>query len=68
MDIFSSEMVLSESMKRQLRQMCIYARIAGIDMEAVREALHDKGILPCTDKNGSKKALSEIYAYVACSF
>lgn len=68
MDILTSEMVLSETMKIQLRQMCIYARITGIDMENVRLRLHEEGFLPCTDKNGSKKALEKVYEYVACSF
>ena len=68
LDILASEMVLSETMRSQLRQMCIYARIAGIDMEVERAGLLEKGALPCRDKNGSKKILAEIYRYVACSF
>ena len=64
----ASEMVLSESMNNQLRQMCIYAALAGIDMEEIRERLSAEGKLPCADKNASKKVLSEIYDYVACSF
>lgn len=67
-DILSSEMELSFSMKNRLRQICIYADIAGIDMESIRKELIDKGVLPCTDKNGSKKALAEIYDNVACAF
>ncbi len=64
----SSEMVLSESMKIQLRQICIYATLAGIDVEEIRLKLESEGKLPCPDKNSSKKVLSEIYDYVACSF
>ena len=64
----ASEMVLSESMKNQLRQICIYASLAGIDMEEIRIRLTEEGKLPCPDKNSSKKVLSEIYDYVACSF
>ena len=63
-----SELVLSESMKNQLRQICIYADLAGIDMEDIRGKLTVEGKLPCPDKNSSKKVLSEIYDYVACSF
>ena len=63
-----SELVLSESMKNQLRQICIYADLAGIDMEDIRGKLTAEGKLPCPDKNSSKKVLSEIYDYVACSF
>ena len=63
-----SELVLSESMKNQLRQICIYADLAGIDMEEIRGKLTEEGKLPCPDKNSSKKVLSEIYDYVACSF
>ena len=63
-----SELVLSESMKNQLRQICIYASLAGIDMEEIRIRLTEEGKLPCPDKNSSKKVLSEIYDYVACSF
>ena len=63
-----SELVLSESMKNQLRQICIYADLAGIDMEDIRGKLTEEGKLPCPDKNSSKKVLSEIYDYVACSF
>jgi hypothetical protein len=62
------DLVLSESMKNQLRQICIYASLAGIDMDEVRMKLTEEGILPCKDKNSSKKALSEIYDHVACSF
>jgi hypothetical protein len=68
LDALTSEMVLSETMKVQLRQMCVYADIAGIDMEEIRKRLLDEGILPCPDKNSSKKAMAEIYSYVACSF
>ena len=68
LDILTSEMVLSETMKVQLKQMCIYAGIAGIDMDEIRKRLLDEGILPCPDKNSSKKAMAEIYSYVACSF
>ncbi len=64
----AEKMVLSESMKNQLRQICIYASLAGIDMDTVREKLIEEGKLPCTDKNSSKKVLVEIYDYVACSF
>ena len=63
-----SELVLSESMKNQLRQICIYAALAGIDMEEIRKRLRAEGKLPCPDKNSAKKVLSEIYDYVACSF
>ena len=63
-----SELVLSESMKNQLRQICIYADLAGIDMEEIRGKLTEEGKLPCPDKHSSKKVLSEIYDYVACSF
>jgi len=66
--IFEGDMVLSESMKIQLRQICIYADLSGTDLETVHRHLTEKGILPCSDKNSSKKALSEIYDYVACSF
>ncbi len=62
------EMVLSESMKNQLRQICIYAYLAGINMDLIREKLIAEGKLPCPDKNASKKVLAEIYDYVACSF
>jgi hypothetical protein len=62
------DLVLSESMKNQLRQICIYASLTGIDMDEIRIKLTDEGILPCRDKNSSKKALSEIYDHVACSF
>ncbi len=68
LDIFASEMVLSETMKGQLRQICTYARIAGVDMEEIRDRLHKEGLLPCADKNGSKKALAKVYSYAACSF
>ena len=68
LDIFASEMVLSETMKGQLRQICVYARIAGVDMDEIRERLHKEGLLPCTDKNGCKKALAKVYSYAACSF
>ena len=64
----ASEMVLSESMKNQLRQMCVYASLAGVDMGEIREKLLAEGKLPCGDKNSSKKVLSEIYDHVACSF
>ena len=64
----ADEMVLSESMKNQLRQICIYASLAGINMDFVRDKLTAEGKLPCTDKNSSKKVLAEIYDYVACSF
>ena len=67
-DIFASEMVLSETMRIRLAQMCLYARIEGIDLAALKAELHEKGVLPCSDKVSSKKALSEIYDYVACSF
>ena len=68
LDILSSEMVLSEAMKVQLHQICIYARIAGVDMEEIRDRLHKEGLLPCTDKKGSKEALQKVYLYAACSF
>ena len=64
----ASEMVLSESMKSQLRQICIYASLAGIDMGEIREKLLEERKLPCGDKNSSKKVLAEIYDHVACSF
>ncbi len=63
-----SEMVLSQTMENQLRQICIYAALAGIDMEEIGKHLRAEGKLPCPDKNSSKKVLSEIYDYVACSF
>ncbi len=63
-----ADLVLSESMKNQLRQICIYASLAGIDMDEIRRKLTEEGILPCSDKNSSKRALSEIYDHVACSF
>ena len=67
-DIFAGEMVLSETMRSQLAQMCTYARIEGIDLAEIKKELTETGILPCKDKNGSKKALAEIYRHVACSF
>lgn len=67
-DILLSEMKLSQTMENQLRQICIYAYLAGIDMEEIRIWLTEEGKLPCPDKNSSKKVLSEIYDYVACSF
>ena len=67
-DIFADEMVLSETMKLQLAQMCTYARIEGIDLEEIKRELTEEGILPCSDKTASKKALAEIYRHVACSF
>ena len=67
-DIFEGEMVLSETMRMQLAQMCTYARIEGIDLSEIKRKLTDEGLLPCSDKNASKKALAEIYRYVACSF
>lgn len=66
--ILLSEMKLSQTMENQLRQICIYASLAGIDMEEIRIRLTEEGKLPCPDKNSSKKVLSEIYDYVACSF
>ncbi len=68
MDIFEGEMVLSETMRMQLAQMCAYARIEGIDLSQIKRKLTDEGLLPCSDKNASKKALAEIYRHVACSF
>jgi len=68
MDILGREMVLSAQMRSQLLQMCKYAEIAGIDMMAIRKKLTEEGVLPCSNKNDSKKALSEIYDHVACSF
>ena len=67
-DIFANDLVLSETMKVQLRQICIYARITGIDLLKVRDRLIKEEILPCKDKNASKKALARIYDDVACSF
>ena len=67
-DIFEGEMVLSETMRMQLAQMCTYARIEGIDLEEIKRKLTDEGLLPCSDKTASKKALAEIYRHVACSF
>ena len=67
-DIFASEMVLSETMRLKLAQICLYARIEGISLEEIKDRLHEEGVLPCSDKGSSKKALSEIYDYVACSF
>lgn len=67
-DIFEGYLVLSETMKVQLRQICIYARIVGIDLTELRELLIKEDILPCKDKNASKKALARIYDDVACSF
>jgi hypothetical protein len=67
-DIFADDLVLSETMKVQLRQICIYARIVGIDLTELRELLIKEDILPCKDKNASKKALARIYDDVACSF
>ena len=64
----AADLVLSESMKNQLRQVCIYAALSGTDMEEIRSKLSAEGKLPCADKNSSKKVLSEIYDYVACSF
>lgn len=66
--ILLSEMKLSQTMENQLRQICIYASLAGIDMEEIGKRLRAEGKLPCPDKNSSKKVLSEIYDYVACSF
>jgi len=63
-----NEMVLTEAMKNNLRQICIYAHTAGIDLEIMRQDLEKKGTLPARDKESSKKALTEIYDYVACSF
>ncbi len=67
-DIFEGEMVLSETMRMQLAQMCTYARIEGIDLSEIKRKLTDEGLLPCSDKTASKKALAEIYRHVACSF
>lgn len=67
-DIFEGEMVLSETMRMQLAQMCTYARIEGIDLSEIKRKLTDEGLLPCSDKIASKKALAEIYRHVACSF
>ena len=67
-DIFEGYLVLSETMKVQLRQICIYARIVGIDLTELRELLIKEDILPCKDKNASKKALARLYDDVACSF
>ena len=67
-DDLAAEMVLSESMKNQLRQICVYAVLSGIDIWKLRAGLKEEGRLPCPDKNSSKKVLSEIYDYVACSF
>ena len=67
-DIFEGEMVLSETMRMQLAQMCTYARIEGIDLSEIKRKLTDDGLLPCSDKTASKKALAEIYRHVACSF
>ena len=67
-DIFEGDMVLSETMRMQLAQMCTYARIEGIDLEEIKRELTEEGILPCSDKTASKKALAEIYRHVACSF
>ena len=67
-DIFEGDLVLSETMKVQLRQICVYARITGIDLSEVRDQLIKEEILPCKDKNASKKALARIYDDVACSF
>lgn len=67
-DIFEGDMVLSETMRMQLAQMCIYAHIEGIDLVEIKRKLTDEGFLPCSDKNASKKALAEIYRHVACSF
>ena len=66
--IFEGEMVLSETMRMQLAQMCTYARIEGIDLDEIKRKLTDEGLLPCSDKTASKKALAEIYRHVACSF
>lgn len=68
MEILAGEMVLSETMRSQLAQICTYARIEGIDLEDIKRELTAEGILPCTDKKDSKKALAEIYRHVACSF
>ena len=67
-DVLASDLVLSESMKNRLRQICIYAALTGIDLDEMRDKLTAEGKLPCSDKNSSKKVLSEIYDYVACSF
>ncbi len=67
-EALEAEMILTESMKNRLRQICIYARTAEIDLEQMRLDLEKKGALPATDKESSKKALTEIYDYVACSF
>ena len=66
--MLESEMVLSESMKNSLRQICIYAFVAGIDVEELKNDLEKRGKIPCESKNESKKILSEIYDHVACSF
>ena len=68
MEILAGEMVLSETMKQQLAQICDYARIEGVDLEGIKRELTEKGVLPCNNKNDSKKALEEIYRHVACSF
>ena len=67
-DIFEGEMVLSETMRMQLAQMCTYALIEGIDLSEIKRKLTDEGLRPCSDKASSKKALAEIYRHVACSF
>lgn len=61
LDILSSEMMLSEAMKGQQLQICFYARIAGVDMEEIRDRLHEEGLLPCSYKKGSKEALQKVY-------
>ena len=66
--IFEGELVLSETMRMQLAQMCTYARIEGIDLQQIKRELTEEGLLPCGDKASSKKALAEIYRHVACSF
>lgn len=67
-ELFAPQMVLSESMKVQLRQICIYASVAGIDVLKTADELRECGVLPCPDKVSSKKALMEIYDRIACSF